>query len=586
MPFRVLARFDEQSIRADLHEGRNFIGSDPACEVVLSNATVSRRHAAVDVKGGEVILEDLQSTNGTLLRSQRIERERIVPGDVFVIGRVVVRLEEIAADDLEVGIPVGRLADPSGVAESPDERTASFSPLDHFTLDRLPKLLRDLTAEPTRQQVAQAVGHALFETMPVVAVEISDVGGGEPGILFSARGVEPDDTADEPRASTEVAPDQALETEPGSIEERRGPLVLRVRFIQRAAAEHYRPVAVAAMLMLDLADQLAGRRPPSSAQETSGVERPQPPSVELDVQRIYDQAERISRGDVGVMIYGESGTGKEVLARFIHAASPRSTQPIVAINCASLPRDLLEAELFGVERGVATGVEARPGKFEAADGGTLFLDEIGDMAPETQAKILRVLQEKEVFRLGGHTPRPARARVIAATNRPVQQMIQQGKFRSDLYHRIATWEVELPPLRRRRSDIPNLAAHFLAREAERHGLRPRGISLAALRALRRYRWPGNIRQLRNEIARAVLFLEDRELLDTGRLSAEIRGETERVGTASLASILESVERDEIASALDAARGDTAAAAEQLEISRPTLYRRIKSLGLALPGDRD
>ncbi|NJL26960.1 MAG: sigma 54-interacting transcriptional regulator, partial [Thermoanaerobaculia bacterium] len=306
------------------------------------------------------------------------------------------------------------------------------------------------------------------------------------------------------------------------------------------------------------------------------------PSVEAEVQQIYDEAERVARGDVGVMIYGESGTGKEVLARFIHASSPRAQQPLVAINCASLPRDLLEAELFGVERGVATGVEARPGKFEAADSGTLFLDEIGDMAPETQAKILRVLQEGEVFRLGGHTPRPARARVIAATNRPIHKMITDGTFRSDLFHRIATWEVELPPLRRRRGDIPNLAVHMLAREAQNMGLHVRGISRAALKLLQRYRWPGNIRQLKNEISRAVLFLEDGELLDTSRLSAGIRGATEAYGSGSLTAILEAVEREEITAALDAAGGDTQLAAERLKMSRPTLYRRIKSLGIRMP----
>ena len=174
------------------------------------------------------------------------------------------------------------------------------------------------------------------------------------------------------------------------------------------------------------------------------------------------------------------------------------------------------------------------------------------------------------------------ARVVAATNRPIHKMLAEGSFRSDLYHRIATWEVELPPLRRRRSDIPNLAAHFLTREAQRYGIRVRGISRAALRALRRYRWPGNIRQLKNEIARAVLFLEDRELLDTGRLSAGIRGDEQAKAGLPLASILEAVEREEIALALDACGGDTAAAAERLQISRPTLYRRIKSLKIELP----
>ena len=164
-------------------------------------------------------------------------------------------------------------------------------------------------------------------------------------------------------------------------------------------------------------------------------------------------------------------------------------------------------------------------------------------------------------------------------------MIADGTFRSDLYHRIATWEVELPPLRSRRGDIPNLAAYFLTQEADRYGIRVRGISRAALRALRHYRWPGNIRQLKNEIARAVLFLENEELLDTGRLSSGIRGEESQYGGGSLQEILEAVERDEIISALDATSGDTSLASEQLQISRPTLYRRIKSLDITIPGSK-
>ena len=598
MAFRVLARFDDQTFRANLKAGRNVLGSDPSCDVCLPNATVSRRHAAVTVEGKRTVLEDLGSTNGTLLRSQRITEVELEPKDIFVVGRVVVLLEEIPDDDLEVGIDMGDEGTPRPPGDAPSdpgfrEHTESFSPVDHFTLDHLPKVLGHLQQSPERQQVAQKVGQSLYETMPVTAVEIIEKGqdssldgpdtgadagdgaGGEDeasgeknrGVLYSARG------------EHEGQGDQAW------IEAASSRCQVRACFYKKSAADHYRPVVESALLLLSLADQVRGGEAPRTVMSATQADRPQPPTVEPVVEEIYEQAERVARGDVGVMIYGESGTGKEVLARFLHGASPRAGQPLVAINCASLPRDLLEAELFGVEKGVATGVEARPGKFESADQGTLFLDEIGDMAAETQAKILRVLQEKEVFRIGGHTPRPARARVIAATNRPIQKMIADGTFRADLYHRIATWEVELPPLRSRRGDIPNLAAYFLTQEADRYGIRVRGISRAALRALRHYRWPGNIRQLKNEISRAVLFLENDELLDTGRLSAGMRGDdTQHIG-GSLQEILEAVERDEIISALDATSGDTSLAAEQLQISRPTLYRRIKSLDITIPGSK-
>jgi len=570
MAYRAIAKFDDQTIRAILHPGRNLIGSDPSCEVCLPNPTVSRRHAVLTVEGDRIELADLGSTNGTLVRSRRIDREEVQPDDIFVIGRVLVVLEEIPDDDLEIGIRVG--VDPSGKIVDLDalqEQTDSYSPLDRFALDHLPWLLDHLFQELEAQDLAQKVGYALFETMPVASVEIAEVSSKDKGVLFTAE-----------RQAEET-------TLPHWTESSRARLQIRACFHTQRAAKHFQPVIDSAALILALAERRSAVAAPAAAGPPAAVkppppERPQPPTVDPEVRRIYDQAERVARGDVGVMIYGESGTGKEVLANFIHAASPRAGRPMMAINCASLPRDLLEAELFGVERGVATGVEARPGKFESADGGTLFLDEIGDMAPETQAKILRVLQEKEVYRIGGNLPRPAEARIVAATNRPLAKLIAEGSFRNDLYHRIATWEVELPPLRHRRADIDNLAAHFLIHEAARHGVKARGISRAALRALRRYKWPGNIRQLRNEISRAVLFLENKELLDTKRLSPVIHGADEQYGT-SLATYLASVEKEELLAAIEAFGGDTQAAADHLKMSRSTFYRRLKVLGLETKG---
>lgn len=565
MAYRILAKADDKTVRATLHPGRNVIGSDPSCEVCLPNPTVSRHHASITVRPDGLELEDLGSRNGTLMRSRRIERARVDAGDIFVVGRAVLLIEEVAEDDLEVGLVLPRdPLDPSGViAVRSGEVTEVYSPLDQFSLEYLPRLLEQLSRKIDRPRLAQQVGYALFDTLPATTIELVDIESPERGVLYSA------DRADGENEKAVWAEATAAGCQ------------VRVQFVSPGMCEHFQPIIEAAVLMLALADR-DGQIPTAVVSPTCGAERPQPPSVVPEMQRIYDQAERVARGDVGVLIFGESGTGKEVLARFIHGASPRVTRDFVAINCASLPRDLLEAELFGVEKGVATGVEARAGTFEKADQSTIFLDEIGDMSLETQAKILRVLQEREVFRIGGSTPRPARARVIAATNRPIHTMLAEGTFRSDLYHRIATWEVELPPLRRRRPDISNLAAYFLAREAKRYGVRVPGVSRAALRLLRRYRWPGNIRQLKNEIARAVLFLERGELLDSARLSPMIRGQEPLQTGTSLTQILETVERDEIIAALGACGGDTAATAERLQISRPTLYRRIKGLGIEVP----
>jgi transcriptional regulator with PAS, ATPase and Fis domain len=307
---------------------------------------------------------------------------------------------------------------------------------------------------------------------------------------------------------------------------------------------------------------------------------PEPATVVSAVRRIYRDAAHVARGEVSILISGESGTGKEVLARYIHAASPQRDHAFVALNCAALPRDLLEAELFGVEAGVATGVSSRPGKFELAHGGTLFLDEIGDMATETQARILRVIQEGEVFRLGGREPRPAHARLVAATNRDVESMMSSGAFRLDLYHRIADWTVLLPPLRDRQADIPNLAAHFLLSASRSQGHYIAGISRAAMTALESYDWPGNIRQLRSEMTRSALFLDGCQLLQTTHLRPDLRSVT-RSSPQTLSERLEAVEREVILQALATLGENVADAATALGLSRSTLYRRMKALDIEI-----
>ncbi len=296
------------------------------------------------------------------------------------------------------------------------------------------------------------------------------------------------------------------------------------------------------------------------------------------MREIYEQAARIAPSRVSVLISGESGTGKELLARYLHAASDRAEKPLVTLNCAALPRDLLESELFGVERGVATGVDARAGKFESAHGGTLFLDEIGDMAPETQARILSVLAEGEVYRIGGHTAQPADVRVISATNRDLTAMLDEGGFRTDLYHRISDWVVELPPLRKRRADIPNLAAHFLGRTCAERGVRAAGISRAALAALGAYDWPGNVRQLEKEMGRAALFIEDGALLESSMLQTAItEGAVGTEGEDDLKTVLECAEKEHIEHVLDESGGDVPRRPNALGIGVSTLYRRMKAL---------
>ncbi len=234
-------------------------------------------------------------------------------------------------------------------------------------------------------------------------------------------------------------------------------------------------------------------------------------AVNKQMKKILKDVKKLADTDVTVLLRGESGTGKEVLARAIHFNSKRKNKPFIAINCAALPESLIESELFGYEKGAFTGASSlKKGKFELADGGTIFLDEIGDMPLELQAKLLRVLQEREITRLGGAKPVKVDVRIIAATNRNLEQMVAEGKFREDLYYRLSVVTIYIPPLRDRKEDIPLLAEHILNKLSERHG-RKISISSEAISVLMQCDWPGNVRQLENCLERAVIFSEDNVL---------------------------------------------------------------------------
>lgn len=283
--------------------------------------------------------------------------------------------------------------------------------------------------------------------------------------------------------------------------------------------------------------------------------------------------------DTTVIITGESGTGKELIASALHRLSGREKGPFVAVNCVAIPEGLLESELFGHEKGSFTGaVSQKKGKFEAARGGTLFLDEIGDMAPATQAKILRVLQEREFERVGGNRPLRADVRVVAATNQDLREKVKAGAFREDLYHRVKVFDIDVPPLRRRREDILPLARHFLG---EGKGWST-GIAPGAENALVAYDWPGNVRELRNTLERAVLLAEG-GAIDVEHLPSEIqanrmeRYDAGKEGT--LDGKLDDIEKGLILDALKQVGGVQARAAEKLGISQRSLWHRIKKLNI-------
>jgi transcriptional regulator with GAF, ATPase, and Fis domain len=285
-----------------------------------------------------------------------------------------------------------------------------------------------------------------------------------------------------------------------------------------------------------------------------------------------------------VLITGENGTGKELVARAIHEHSRRSEHTFVKLNCAAIPSELIESELFGHEKGAFTGAtQQRRGKFELADGGTVFLDEVGDMNPSAQAKVLRVLQEGELERVGGHETIKVDVRVVAATNKDLSAEIAAGRFREDLYYRLNVVPIELPPLRERREDIPQLVEHFVDRLCEVNGRRTKTMSAAAVTLLMQHDWPGNVRELRNSLERLVILTGDNpeigaeDVQDALPSVKKVNASYAR-GT-SLKEMVASAERSIILEALAANEHQISNTARELQLERSHLYKKMKALGI-------
>jgi two-component system nitrogen regulation response regulator GlnG len=325
------------------------------------------------------------------------------------------------------------------------------------------------------------------------------------------------------------------------------------------------------------------------------------------MQEVFKAIGKISKTDITVLIRGESGTGKELIAQSVHANSSRNNKPFIAINVAAIPHELLESELFGHEKGSFTGAQSqRIGRFEQALGGTLFLDEIGDMHPELQTRLLRVLSSHEFYRVGGQKPIKSDVRIIAATNQNIEQLIKTGKFREDLYHRLNVFRIELPPLRKRKEDIPMLVKHFLSKSAAEIKGDEKGIDKNAMKILNDYDWPGNIRQLENtcryitvmapsasitadDIPDEIKNDSQSEVSDTVNVNMDSTSSWEESLSSHIKNVLSDVndltrlskelEKLLLQEALKASKGRKIDAAKILGLGRNTITRKIKDLGL-------
>ena len=302
------------------------------------------------------------------------------------------------------------------------------------------------------------------------------------------------------------------------------------------------------------------------------------------MRALMDMLAMVAPSDATVLIAGESGTGKELIAKSLHANSPRRDNPLVTVNCAALTESLLESELFGHEKGAFTGADRRrEGRFMQAHGGTIFLDEVGEMSPRMQAKLLRVLQEKEIQRVGSEESLEVDVRVVAATNRDLEEDVRDGRFREDLFYRLNVMNLTVPPLRERREDIPLLAQHFLEKYARRNRKAVKGFVPLAMDMLLKYDWPGNVRELENAIERAVILLPGDHVTEKQLPLAVVQQHTGADGGAEPVQpategtrTLEAMEREAIVATLAAADGNKSETARRLGISRKTLHNKLKA----------
>jgi len=306
------------------------------------------------------------------------------------------------------------------------------------------------------------------------------------------------------------------------------------------------------------------------------------------MRRVLAQVDRVAASETRVCILGETGTGKELVARALHERSPRHDRPFVTVNCAAVPSELIESELFGHEKGAFTGAAARHlGKFEQAHGGTLFLDEIGDMPAAMQAKLLRLLQEGELERIGGERPIPVNARVLVATHHDLESLVRKSSFREDLYHRVFVFPILMPPLRERLDDVPLLADHFAALVADQNGWKPRGFTPAAVEQLLAYSWPGNVRELRNIVERVLLLTDGAVDGATVRqvLSGRQLASGPAAGSGPLADRVAAFEREVVLAELNAHGHRVAETARALGIERSHLYKKCQQLAIDMKAER-
>jgi len=592
------------------------IGRAREADLRLFDETASRRHALVGPREGRTVLEDLDSANGVLLNGEAVEgKAALFDGDEIRIGEVRMRFLSAAGADRETVAAAERVeaaVDPDAADPAADlADTASSRRLrlvcdgatacaDAASEGEVPGILLALAAEafePDRATVsllrpggATAVvaahpGGASAPTSGTLRRRVVEEGEAvlvRDALDSDARGGSSRSIVASRFRSTLAAP---LRTSEGTL----GYVVVEALEPGRYGEQDLRALAAAARqaaLALRNLRRLSGARAEAGRLARGGSGAAGAPDLLGEAEALEEVRARIGKAaavDSPVLVIGETGTGKELVARLLHAQGPRSRQPFVALNCAAIVEGLLESELFGHEKGAFTGATARhEGRVVQAGKGTLFLDEVGDLPAALQAKLLRVLSEGTFTRVGGRDTLTLACRVVAATNRDLAAMVEEGSFRQDLYYRLAVIEIGLPPLRERGRDVELLAEAAIERLSARLGRRPPRLGADAREVLARYAWPGNVRELFNVLERA-LVLHAGDTLSAADLPAEVRrGRDAAAGEADAAAeatTLREAEHRAVLAAIRAAGGKKGLTAEILGVSWPTLNRKIREYGL-------
>jgi Nif-specific regulatory protein len=598
-----------------LAPGEYAVGRGAGVEITLPDESVSRRHALLTVGEEGITVLDLDSHNGTCVNGRPVKSSQVVEGDEVRFGNSRLVLEAAPRpSDATVSVQIVG----GDAAEAPGRQAVAL-PEDSRRLAILYDVGNAINSAVGLPELLEKILATIFEVVPAergvimmweggqwVPTAVHTRGRAQPGdqIAVSRAIIEKAFEAGGPilsgdaRADARFGPSDSIEAFairsticcPLAVRgERLGALHLDTRRATEAFSEQ--DVRLVGAIANQAAIAIANARLHDALRQENIQLRRALGSRHCIignspvVRELINLVRRVSQTDATVLLRGESGTGKEVVARTLHALSPRRGKPFVCVNCAAVPETLLESELFGHEKGAFTGaVERRIGRFEQANGGTIFLDEIAEMPPSTQAKILRVLQEREFQRVGGTRLMRVDVRLVASTNRDLEAALQAGEFREDLYYRLKVIEIVLPPLRDRKEDIPLLCEHFLGEIARDMGRQPPGVDPATLRVLEAHAWPGNVRELRNVLERAmVLGMEDRLL--PRHLPREVRRRFPSREELPDDLSLSEVERRHVADVLALTGWNKSRAAALLRVSRPRLDRKIRDYGLDAPEGR-